>query len=249
MKTGFQTLLTVLLVAGGLLAYHMLVAQPAHAPDPVDDEETFDDGAAFTDFSTAPVSGTNLDPTPGMAGGGKDKLARANAARLAKIERTLRALQALQLAASAPSGPRPDPLAPLSPKDLVDPDKPDFDVETMDTLTAYVDEINRRRQRAAEVQRIEQTLTGLGLELPDATSKAVADVSLRMQARAIEELRRDDLLPAERKRLIDELRSEYAAALARVVPPEDVKEILGSRVARRMGLTPPRKGDPRNRND
>ena len=250
MKAGVQMLSTVLLVAGGLFAYHLLVVQPAHAPDPVQDDEPLDALAQLgdDDADPLPVSAAGGTDDPGLASEGDGKLARANAARIQRLERALKALQKLLVAERGPSGPRPDPLAPLHPQDLVDEEKPAFDPATMDTLTAYMDEIDRRRVRANEVRRIDQTLSALGLDLSDAKRKAIADVSLRMQARCVAELGGNELLPDERRRLIDDLRAQYTAALARVVPQEDVKAIVGSRIARRMGLTPSReRKDERNR--
>lgn len=247
MRPGPYFLITLLLIAGGIFVYHNLVADSPRTP-------AFDRHTSYVDTETrlpdppAPPPGPAAEEEPGLRAGALEMRAEANQREIARLWEAIR-----RLGRSGPAS-EPDPsdssdagtggggttLPSLSPRDVLDTETPVFSDDTVRTLSAYIDEINRRKQEERMRTRLSADLARLDLGLDEEQEKAVIDQTLKFQKRRTDLLRRpyarDEAGQAERRDAVNALQEEYASIIKRLVPNEAAQKILDSRVSRSMGF-------------
>jgi hypothetical protein len=239
LKLGPYLLMNILLVGGGIFAYDALKGEPAHGGS----------GGSY-DYASEPIGPS--------AGAGGDIRARNVDRRLDGLEAALKRIETRLAAglAARPSAPRDadpeggeavDPggggsatLPGFSGRDIVDTDNPVFDDETVKTLSAYMDEIARRKNEERQRKRIQAELDRIGVELDEALASRVVDESLAFQERARQLLTsqrfgRDEEGRAERQAAMAGIAEEYKATINRLVPSEQATLIIESRLGRGMG--------------
>ncbi len=232
-------LINVVLVAGGIFAYDQLKSpEQARNPAPAYDPLRADD------YDADPIERDDPEPLrveAGMRGSYDKATVRALEDRIASLERKLARLP--RGGASTDDGtplPVGGKLPELSTHDFIDPENPTFDEKTVQTLEAYVDEINRRKQEQRQRDRIGGEMDRLGIELTEEQKKNVIDQTLHYQTKARELLRqswpRDEKGREDRRAAFEGLQEEYRTTINRLVPADAAEKISTSRVARGMGF-------------
>ena len=230
-------LLNVLLVGGGILIYDTLKGDPQSVSsgvghydplrsDPVEEEDAGESRVVLLD------------------GGGEGILAKRNANRLDELEGQLASLarRAREGGGSdgTAGGADVPPIA-LEAPEVLDGVASGFDEPTLKSIEQYVDEINRRKMVERQRNRVEGEVTRLGLELNEAQTAAVVDLTLGYQEKARDLLRqtfsRDDKGREDRKQAYEQLRQEYTTSLNRLVPATEAEKITASRLSRGLGFS------------
>ncbi len=228
-------LINIVLVAGGIFVYDQI-----KSPDPAGTTGGgYDPLQADAPYDPEPApEGAGSMTSGGMRGSSDKATIRALEDRLASLERLIsRRTPPSSDGTPAPVGGK---LPELAATDFIDPENPSFDEKTVQTIEAYVDEINRRKAIARQRERVGAELDRLGVELSDEQKKNVVDATLTYQDKARELLRqgwsRDEKGREARKEAFSSLQDEYATTINRLVPTSAAEKISSSRVARGMGF-------------
>jgi hypothetical protein len=231
-------LINVVLVAGGIFAYDQL-----RSPEQARSQAPAYDPLRADDYDADAIERDDPEPmrATGMQGSHDKATVRALEDRIASLERKLARLP--RGGGSTDDGtplPVGGKLPELSTHDFIDPDNPTFDEKTVQTLEAYVDEINRRKQEQRQRDRIGGEMERLGIELTEEQKKGVIDQTLLYQTKARELLRqawpRDEKGREDRKQAFQGLQEEYKTTINRLVPADAAEKISTSRVARGIGF-------------
>jgi hypothetical protein len=246
MRLGPQLLITMLLVAGGIFIYD---ATRSGAP-----AAGTGSGYELRPDGTGEAGEPAAEPTGGsetlLDGGAETMLARNNAGRIARLERSLttleEALARLRRAPKSGAGAEAidggESVPALDPRDIVNEENPHFDDATLATISAYFDEIHRRRSEERERMRIGIELDRQGVDLSETQKKAVINETVDYQERMRALLGRpyppDEAGRTERQEALNDLKGDYEKTIRRIVPDEEkAQKVLESRTARRLGFT------------
>ncbi len=239
-------LINLVLVGGGIFAYDQLKA----------DDRAPGRGGGYADPLTAdaPFEGGADQDTPeplrvetGMRGSHDKATIRALEDRIASLERIISGLP--RGGSDGKPLPAGGKLPELAATDFIDPDNPAYDEKTIQTIEAYVDEINRRKAEQRQRDRVDGELNRLDLGLTEAQKKGVIDETIRFQAKARDLMRqqwsRDEEGRTQRREAFQNLQDEFKVTINRLVPTEAAEKISTSRIARGMGFYN-RAGNARN---
>ena len=230
-------LINVLLVGGGIVI-NDLMKSPERAPAA---QDVYDPLRADDSATPEPTPRDGAPMTSGGMRGSADKAnLRALEDRIASLERTLSRLPRGDGSGDERPLPTGGKLPELAATDFIDPVNPSYDEKTIQTLAAYVDEINRRKQLERQRERVDGELTRLGLELPEDQKRTVVDETLKFQDKSRDLLRQNwarDAAGAEALRqAFQGLQEEYVTTIKRLVPADAAEKITTSRIARGMGF-------------
>ncbi len=238
MKLGPYLLINLLMVGGGIFIYDNLKSDTGSGSDaPVYDPLTAE--APSRDEPTPAPEPMELD------GGANDVTNRDNTRRINSLERTiadlreeLRSLKGSNGGGTTTSGNGVMPS--MASSDLVDEENPVFDDGTLSTISAYLDEINRRKNEERQMRRIETELERKDIDLSESQKESVVKETLAYQAKARDLLRkqfsRDEAGREERRQAFQGLQDEYASVIKSLVPEQQADQILDSRLGRGMGF-------------
>lgn len=222
MRIGPHLLITLLLVAAGLLVYEVLLG-------------------ARSATRVAPASHVGASGgQPARAGrrslAGVEARVEANTGRIAALERALDQLRqgGAPLGEADHSGRRPPEPASASislPRGGEGP----FDEETLATLRAYVEEIERRKHEETQRRLVLSWLRRQDMHLTSGQEHDVVATTIAYRARARELMGRTWIPGAEgqaqRRRAVASLRNDYRRALSRFLSGEDAERMMQSPIA------------------
>jgi len=230
MKHGPYLLINLLLVAGGIFIYDTLWR---------DATDLSRGGRMSNELATSsePGSATDAAPREDIEAFVQETLTRLQVLEevLGDIRRTAGSAPRAAARHEPPAAPTAGTLPGLDPEHPLDPEGRRFDEKAIETLRAYLAEIDRRKHVEAQRRLVESELTRQDLGLTPSEQDAVVETTIEYRGRVVDLMRkrwaRGEKGRAERAVAFENLRAGYRADLDRLVSADGVERIMSSSIA------------------
>ena len=224
MKPDPSLLINLLLVAGGILVYDVLK----------------DDATPYAPVATELATGLERKATPDASMREQlDALIQRFDARISRLEQALgefeRPARPPPSGGARPRAPEGGPVTWLDPDDRSGETSRRFDAKTLETLRAYLAEIDRLKHVGVQRQLIASELLRENLGLTRSEQEAVVEATLAGREKVGALMRkawpRDEHGRAQRREALENVRAAYRSDIACLVSADAVERIMNNPIS------------------